>query len=54
MPILEYAEWCDYWWENAPDQTKPRVLLVGDSVTRAYRPYVNEFLGKEILADMTA
>lgn len=54
MPILEYAEWCDYWWENAPEQSKPRVLLVGDSVTRAYRPFVNEYLKQDILADMAA
>jgi hypothetical protein len=51
MNVLERYEWCDFWWQEAPQQDKKRVLLVGDSISRAYRPYVNEQLKGEIYAD---
>ncbi len=54
MPVLEEMEWCDYWWEKATDGDTPRVLLVGDSITRGYKPFVNEYLKGEALADMVA
>ncbi|WNR42781.1 SGNH/GDSL hydrolase family protein [Paenibacillus roseipurpureus] len=51
MVQLEQNEWCDFWWQEAPQQNKKRVLLVGDSISRAYRPYVNEKLKGEIYVD---
>jgi lysophospholipase L1-like esterase len=54
MIRLEQYEWCDFWWQEAPQQDNKRVLLVGDSITRAYRPYVNEQLKGEMFADQLA
>jgi hypothetical protein len=54
MIQLEQYEWCDFWWQEAPQQDKKRVLLVGDSITRAYRPYVNELLKDEVFVDQLA
>jgi hypothetical protein len=54
MSVLEQFEWCDFWWQEAPQQDKKRVLLVGDSISRAYRPYVNEQFKGEIYADQLA
>src|SRR6476620_2501331 len=54
MIRLEQYKWCDFWWQEAPRQDNKRVLLVGDSITRAYRPYVNELLKGDIFADQLA
>ena len=35
-PILEPIEWTDIWVTNANRNDLPRVLLVGDSITRGY------------------
>jgi hypothetical protein len=51
MNVLEQYEWCDFWWQEAPQQGKKRVLLVGDSISRAYRPYVNDQFKGEVYAD---
>jgi lysophospholipase L1-like esterase len=51
MSMLEQYEWCDFWWQEAPQHNKKRVLLVGDSISRAYRPFVNEQLKGEVYAD---
>lgn len=50
---LEYAEWANFWFENAPDDTAVRIVLIGDSITNGYRRIVQENL-KEfgILVDM--
>lgn len=32
----ENIEWCDIWIPSAPKTDKPRVLLVGDSITKGY------------------
>lgn len=35
--VLEDIEWCDLWFQNAPDKTGlPRVLQIGDSISRGY------------------
>ena len=34
---LETYEWDNVWWEQAPDQTKPRVLYIGDSISCGIR-----------------
>ncbi|HWD18348.1 MAG TPA: SGNH/GDSL hydrolase family protein [Verrucomicrobiae bacterium] len=33
---LENIEWCDIWMAHANETNQPRVLLIGDSITRAY------------------
>lgn len=54
MDKLERYEWCDFWWEEAEKNDKPRVLLIGDSITRAYRPIVNELIKEKAYVDMLA
>lgn len=54
MVKLERYEWCDFWWEEAEKNNKPRVLLIGDSITRAYRPIVNELIKEKAYVDMLA
>jgi lysophospholipase L1-like esterase len=41
---LESIEWCDLWISNADETNLPRVLLIGDSITRAYYPGVEKQL----------
>jgi hypothetical protein len=36
----ESIEWCDIWISHADETNLPRVLLIGDSITRAYYPQV--------------
>lgn len=38
--IREDIEWSDFWWEHEGDQSKPRVLFIGNSISRAYFPEV--------------
>jgi hypothetical protein len=37
-PARESIEWCDIWVSHANETNLPRVLLIGDSITRAYFP----------------
>ena len=46
----EYAEWSDFWWEKAGDFSRHRILLIGDSVTKSYRGYVQEFFKPQKVA----
>jgi hypothetical protein len=47
----ENIEWLDVWVPNSNDRDQPRVLLIGDSITRAYFPEVEQRLkGKAYLA----
>ena len=41
---LESIEWCDLWISHANETNLPRVLLIGDSITRAYYPEVEKRL----------
>ncbi len=41
----ESIEWCDIWISHADETNLPRVLLIGDSITRAYYPAVEKRLG---------
>ena len=43
-PILERIEWSDIWVVNANEDHLPRVLLVGDSIARAYFGVVEKAL----------
>jgi lysophospholipase L1-like esterase len=40
----ESIEWCDIWISHADETNLPRVLLIGDSITRAYYPDVEKNL----------
>jgi len=43
-PSLESIEWCDIWISHANETNLPRVLLIGDSITRGYYPEVERRL----------
>lgn len=50
---LEYAEWANFWFEDAPSKNADRVMLIGDSITNGYRRPTQEKLKSfGILADM--
>jgi hypothetical protein len=40
----ESIEWCDIWISHANETNLPRVLLIGDSIARAYYPEVEKHL----------
>ncbi|HTI98625.1 MAG TPA: SGNH/GDSL hydrolase family protein [Dongiaceae bacterium] len=40
----ESIEWCDIWISHANETNLPRVLLIGDSITRDYYPDVEKHL----------
>src|SRR5580693_9273497 len=40
----ESIEWCDIWIAHANETNLPRVLLIGDSITRAYYSKVEKNL----------
>ena len=47
----EGIEWCDIWIAHANETNLPRVLLIGDSITRGYYPAVEQRLaGKAYVA----
>jgi hypothetical protein len=53
-PIRERIEWADIWVTNANKDDLPRVLLVGDSITRGYFGEVEKHLaGKAYCARLT-
>ena len=47
----EDIEWSEFWWSNEPDQTKPRILFIGNSITRGYFPMVSENLSEKYNCD---
>lgn len=50
----ESTEWTDVWMPHSNDHDLPRVLLIGDSITRAYYAAVEENLkGKAYVARIT-
>lgn len=44
LPAREAIEWCDIWISHANKTNLPRVLLIGDSITRDYFPEVEKRL----------
>ena len=53
-PRRETPEWCNIWVTNANKNDMPRVLMIGDSITQAYYPGVEERLqGKACCARLT-
>ncbi len=43
-PAREATEWCDVWISHADENNLPRVLLLGDSISRQYFPEVETSL----------
>lgn len=51
----ESIEWCDIWISHANETNLPRVLLIGDSITRAYYPQVEKHLtGRAYVGRLTS
>ncbi|MDR0815286.1 MAG: SGNH/GDSL hydrolase family protein [Bacteroidales bacterium] len=44
VPVREDIEWMDVWLPNTNDTELPRVLVIGNSITRSYYPQVNHLL----------
>ncbi|MDB6015530.1 MAG: hypothetical protein JWR19_19 [Pedosphaera sp.] len=50
----ESIEWCDIWIAHADQTNLPRVLLIGDSISRDYYPEVaNRLAGKAYVARLS-
>jgi hypothetical protein len=47
----ERIEWCDIWMPHANQTNLPHVLLIGDSITRAYYPLVDKQLAGTAYVD---
>ncbi len=54
MNKTEYIEWCDFWIEDGNNKEKPRILLIGDSITRDYKGPVMERLQSQVTVNMMA
>lgn len=53
-PKRETVEWIDVWLPHTNDDKLPRVLLIGNSITRGYYPKVEKLLkGKAYVARLT-
>src|SRR5882757_6742614 len=53
-PVRENIEWLDVWMPNTNDSLLPRILLIGNSITRGYYPEVAKILeGKAYVARLT-
>lgn len=50
----ERYEWIQSWCDEADREDKPRVLLVGDSITRGYQQFVRERLAGVCYVDYVA
>lgn len=44
----EKVEWANYWWDNAFEKRNDRMLMVGDSTSRAYRSTLAKYLGRPV------
>jgi len=49
--VREKIEWSDLWWANEPDTSKPRVLFIGNSISRGYFPFVSKKLADVVNCD---
>ena len=48
---LETYEWDNIWLEQAPMSDRPRVMIIGDSISCGYRRMVTEIAGGRFYAD---
>lgn len=44
---LEKIEWDDLWFQEADNKSVKRVLFIGDSITRGFRPFINSMLNEQ-------
>lgn len=49
--MKERFEWVQSWCDEAPSNDLPRVLLIGDSITRQYQDRVRELLRGKCYVD---
>lgn len=54
MATKEKFEWIRSWSDYAPNTDKPRVLLIGDSITNGYNEHVRELLRDVCYVDFFA
>ena len=54
MAAKEKFEWIRSWSDYAPNTDKPRVLLIGDSITNGYNEHVRELLRDACYVDFFA
>ena len=54
MATKEKFEWIRSWSDYAPNTDKPRVLLIGDSITNGYNEQVRELLREVCYVDFFA
>ncbi len=50
----EDIEWSDFWWGHEPDTAKPRVLFIGNSISRGYYSAVSTKLAEKANCDRYA
>jgi hypothetical protein len=49
----EFYEWANFWWDDAPNTTSPRIMLIGDSITNGYKNIISDLMHKKgVLTDM--
>lgn len=53
-PVREEIEWVNFRWDHAPDVTRPRVLLIGDSIANGYHGVVSDLLQDRANVDLLA
>ncbi len=49
--VRETIEWSDFWWANEPDTSKPRVLFIGNSISKGYFPIVSKEIADVVNCD---
>lgn len=49
--ILETYEWDNIWYDHADKDDKPRILVIGDSISCGYRPVLTVLLGGNTYVD---
>jgi hypothetical protein len=53
-PVREEIEWVNFRWDHAPDVTRPRILLIGDSIANGYHGVVSDRLQERANIDLLA
>ena len=48
----EDIEWSDFWWGHESDTTKPRVLFIGNAISRGYYSAVSTKLAGTIVGHL--
>ena len=53
-PVREEIEWVNFRWDHAQDTSRPRVLLIGDSIANGYHGTVSASLKDRFNVDLLA